>query len=58
MATMTHVVKLNDKVFTINSQTNNWKLTCPDGHTCYTNMNVILHRDVLGKIQSEPITRK
>lgn len=56
--TMTHVIKLNGRVFNIESQDTNWKLRCQDGRRCYTNMKSILHRDDRGRIQSEPILSK
>ncbi len=58
---LTHVIKINSKVFTIVSQPKqaNTVLTCPDGFTCHADIKrkKIFHRDIDGKIQVEPIIR-
>jgi len=57
--TMTHIIKINDKIFTIdNTPTDrNWELTCPDNQHCYVDMTAkkVFHRDIEGKVQVEPI---
>lgn len=54
--TLEHVIKINSKIMTIHSTTDNWTLECPDGNTCHLDINKgkLFHRDSQGRVQVEP----
>lgn len=62
---MTSVIKINNKVFTVVMRLSSgvYRAECPDGQDCIIQYKTktsgqVLHRDILGRIQSEPFNLK